>query len=146
MTEPPRDDEVPAPQPNPRPRPYPKGTPPAVVAPEETSAQKSSARVALAVAGAVVLVLTLVVMVLVMTLGPTVLDRAAVERDVAVQFEQLEGVGIDLDCPTEMRVESGAEYTCTGTTAEGEEVVLAIRITDPPDDAEYTWTEVRGGG
>jgi hypothetical protein len=41
-------------------------------------------------------------------------------------------------------VESGAEYTCTGRTAEGEEVTLAIAITDPPDDAEYTWTEVRG--
>jgi Domain of unknown function (DUF4333) len=143
MTEPPRDDEVPEQQPYARPRPYPEGRGPAAYAAEETPAQKSSARVALAVAGGVVLLLTLVVMVLVMTLGSTVLDPAAVERDVAVQFEELEGVGIDLDCPTDMRVESGAEYTCTGTTAEGEEVVLAIRITDPPDDAEYTWTEVR---
>ncbi len=146
MTEPPRDDEVPAPQPHARPRPYPEGRAPAEYGQEEPTAQKSSARVALAVAGAVVLLLTLVVMVLVMTLGPTVLDRAAVERDVAVQFEELEGVAIDLDCPADMRVESGAEYTCTGTTAEGEEVVLAIRITDPPDDAKYTWTEVRDGG
>jgi hypothetical protein len=144
MTEPPRDDEVPAPQPH-RPRPYPEGMAPTSFAPEETPAQKSSARVALAVAGGVVLMLTLVVMVLVMTLGPTVLDRVAVERDVAVQFEELEGVAIDLDCPAEMRVESGAEFTCTGTTAEGEEVALAIRITDPPDDAEYTWTEIRDG-
>jgi hypothetical protein len=144
MTETPRDDEVPAPQPHARPRPYPEGGGPGLQ--EETPTQKRSARVALAVAGGVVLLLTLVVMVLVMTLGPTVLDRAAVERDVAVQFEELEGVAVDLDCPAEMRVESGGEYTCTGTTAEGEEVVLAIRITDPPDDAEYTWTEVRDGG
>ena len=144
MTEPPRDDEVPAPLPH-RPRPYPEGRAPTAYAQEETPAQRSSARVALAVAGAVVLLLTVVVMVLVMTLGPTVLDRAAVERDVAAQFEELEGVAIDLDCPAEMRVESGGEYTCTGTTAEGEEVMLAIRITDPPDDAEYTWTEVRDG-
>jgi hypothetical protein len=113
---------------------------------EDTPAQKRSARVAVAVAGAVVLLLTLVVMVLVMTLGPTVLDRAAVERDVAVQFEELEGVAIDLDCPAEMRVASDAEYRCTGTTAGGEEVVLEIRIADPPDNAEYTWTEVRDGG
>jgi hypothetical protein len=97
-----------------------------------------------AAAGAVLLLLLLLTMVLVMTLGPTVLDRAAVERDVAVQFEELEGVGIDLNCPGEMRVESGAEYTCTGTTDEGEEVELAIQITDPPGDAKYTWTEIRG--
>jgi hypothetical protein len=146
MTGPPRDDEAAAPQPYARPRPYPQGTAPAAFAHEESPAQKRSARVALAVAGAVVLLLTLVVMALVMTLGPTVLDRAAVERDVAVQFEELEGVAIDLNCPGEMRVESGAEYTCTGTTAEGEEVRLAIAITDPPDDARYTWTEIRGGG
>jgi hypothetical protein len=76
-----------------------------------------------------------------LTLGSTVLDPAAVERDVAAQFEQVEGVKIRLNCPDDMKLESGAEYTCTGTTADGEEVRLAIRITDPPGDAKYTWTE-----
>ena len=142
MTEPPRDDQAPAPQPHARPRPYPQGAP-VSFAQEPPPARRSSARVPLAVAGAVVLLLTLLVMVLLMTLGPTVLDRAAVERDVAVQFEELEGVAIDLDCPAEMRVESGAEYACTGTTSDGEEVTLAIQIGDDLD-GDYTWTEVRG--
>ena len=140
MTEPPRDDEAPAPQPH-RPRPHP---PEPSVQHEDHPARTSSATVAAIVAGAVLLLLGVLVVVLAMTLGPTVLDRAAVERDVAAQFEELEGVAIDLNCPDEMRVESGAEYTCTGRTAEGEEVTLVIAVTDPPDDAEYTWTEVRG--
>jgi len=93
--------------------------------------------------GAAVLILALVAVgvVLAMTLGPTVLARSAVERDVAAQFEQLEGVAIDLSCPDEMKVESGAEYTCTGTTADGEEVELAIKIGDELN-GNYTWTEV----
>jgi hypothetical protein len=139
MTEPPRDD-----QPH-RPRPHPQEPAPGSdVQHDHDPARKSSATVAAIVAGAVLLLLAVLVVVLAMTLGPTVLDRAAVERDVAAQFEELEGVAIDLNCPDEMRVESGAEYTCTGRTAEGEEVTIAIAITDPPDDAEYTWTEVRG--
>jgi hypothetical protein len=76
-----------------------------------------------------------------LTLGSRVLDPAAVERDVGAQFEQLEGVKIRLDCPDDMKLQSGAEYTCTGTTADGEKIQLAIQITDPPGDAKYTWTE-----
>ncbi len=79
--------------------------------------------------------------VLVMSLQSTVLDPAAVERDVAAQFEQLEGVAIDLSCPEEMTIESGAEYSCTGTTAAGEEIELAIQIGDELN-GDYTWTEV----
>jgi hypothetical protein len=39
-----------------------------------------------------------------------------------------------------MKVESGATYQCTGTTADGEDVLLHIAITDE-DSAAYTWTE-----
>jgi hypothetical protein len=73
-------------------------------------------------------------------LGGTVLDRAAVERDVAQQFQQREGVAIDLSCAEEMKVREGATYDCTGTTADGEDVSLRIAITDE-DSAAYTWTE-----
>jgi len=79
-------------------------------------------------------------MVLANVLGPTVLNRAAVERDVAEQFEEREGVAIDLTCEAEMRVETGESYPCTGVTADGEEVELQITITDE-NFAEYTWTE-----
>ncbi len=70
----------------------------------------------------------------------TVLDPAAVERDVAAQFEQREGVAIDLTCGEEMKVDEGGSYRCTGVTADGEEVTLQITITDE-EAAAYTWTE-----
>jgi hypothetical protein len=92
-------------------------------------------------AAALILALIAIGVVLAMHLGPTVLDRAAVERDVAAQFEQVEGVAVDLSCPQEMKVESGAEYRCTGTTADGEEVKIAIRIGDERN-GDYTWAEV----
>jgi hypothetical protein len=86
------------------------------------------------------LVLIAGAVVLALSLSSTVLDRNAVERDVAAQFEEREGVAIDLDCAEEMKVESGATYECTGTTADGEDVALRIAITDE-DTAAYTWTE-----
>ncbi|MGY1717726.1 DUF4333 domain-containing protein [Blastococcus sp. SYSU DS0552] len=78
--------------------------------------------------------------VLASTTGPTVLSRSAVERDVAEQFEQREGVAVDLDCDQEMRVEEGATYACIGVTADDEEITLRIEITDA-EGARYTWSE-----
>ncbi|HEV7212180.1 MAG TPA: DUF4333 domain-containing protein [Blastococcus sp.] len=72
--------------------------------------------------------------------GATVLDPAAVERDVAAQFQQREGVAVQLDCPSDMTVDKGAVYTCTGTTAQGENIRLRITVTDATT-AAYTWTE-----
>lgn len=89
---------------------------------------------------AVVLVVIAGVVVLVLALQSTVLDRAAVERDVAAQFEEREGVAIDLVCEDEMQVDSGSTYECTGVTADDEEVTLQIRIEDE-SSAAYTWTE-----
>ena len=102
-------------------------------------AQKSRVGLIAAVTVAILLLIALVV-VLAMTLGRTVLDRAAVERDVAAQFEEREGVAIDLSCAEEMKVRPGATYECTGTTADGEDVTLRIAITDE-ESAAYTWTE-----
>jgi Domain of unknown function (DUF4333) len=86
---------------------------------------------------ALLLVLAVVALV---ALQSTVLDPAAVERDVAAQFEQREGVAIDLTCTEEMEVEEGESYPCSGVTADGEEVDLQITITDE-DSGAYTWTE-----
>ncbi len=86
-------------------------------------------------------VLLLVAVVLARVFADTVLDTGRVEDDVAAQFEELEGVAIDLSCDDEMQVEQGAEYECTGTTADGEEVTLRILITDETT-AAYTWEEV----
>jgi hypothetical protein len=69
----------------------------------------------------------------------TALDPQAVQRDVAEQFQQREGVAVDLRCGDDMTVEAGRSYECSGTTADGEPVTITIDITD--EDANYTWSE-----
>jgi hypothetical protein len=94
------------------------------------------------VAGVVVpAVLLVLAVVLARLLGDTVLDTGRVEDDVAAQFAERYGVAVDLTCDHEMQVEQGADYECTGTTADGEEVTLRIVITDE-QTAAYTWDEV----
>ena len=102
-------------------------------------AQKSKVGL-IAVVAAVALLVIVGVVVLVLSQQSTVLDPSAVERDVAAQFQQREGVAIDLDCGETMKVRSGATYTCKGRTADGESVTLKIAITDAKT-AAYTWTE-----
>jgi Domain of unknown function (DUF4333) len=100
--------------------------------------RRSRTGLVLALAG--VLVAAAVAVVLVLLLSTEVLDRAAVERDVARQFQEREGVAVNLSCDHEMKVERGASYECTGTTAQGEEVRLRITVTDERT-AAYTWSE-----
>jgi hypothetical protein len=71
--------------------------------------------------------------------GGTVLDRGAVERDVAGQFQQREGVAVTLTCPQQMEVRTGGSYRCTGTTATGERVPIRIVVTDA-SRAAYSWS------
>ncbi len=105
----------------------------------EQPPKKSRARL---IAGLVALAALMVLsVVLARLLGDTLLDRGAVERDVAEQFEEREGVAVELDCPEEMTVEADAVYQCTGTTADGEDVTLEVRITEVVT-ASYTWAEV----
>jgi Domain of unknown function (DUF4333) len=106
--------------------------------PSAAPPRRSRTGLVLALAG--VLVAAAVAVVLVALLSTEVLDRAAVERDVARQFQQREGVAVDLSCDHEMTVERGASYECTGTTAQGEEVRLRITVTDERT-AAYTWSE-----
>jgi hypothetical protein len=102
--------------------------------------KKSRVRL-IAIVTTVLLLLIAGSVVAALTLGRTLLDRVAVQRDVAAQFEEREGVGIDLDCPSDMQVEDGATYRCSGTTDDGEKVTLRITIEDA-EGARYTWTEV----
>jgi hypothetical protein len=87
--------------------------------------------VALAIAGGLAL--------LVYVLSSTILDRAAVEAAVAGQFEEREGVALDLACDERMIVRPGADYECEGSTADGEDVEILITVTD--EDGSYTWAE-----
>ena len=107
--------------------------------PAGAPAEKSKVGLIALVTGGLLLVIAVVV-VLVLSLQSTVLDPAAVERDVAAQFQEREGVSIELDCGDDMEVTQGATYECTGTTADGESVTLRIAITDE-QSAAYTWTE-----
>jgi hypothetical protein len=101
--------------------------------------QKSKVGLIAVLTGVALLVIAAVV-VMVMTLRSTVLDAASAERDVAAQFEQREGVAIELHCPDHMEVRAGATYVCRGKTADGESVTLRLAITDEKT-AAYTWTE-----
>ena len=94
------------------------------------------------IAGLVGLLVLVVVAVLLFVFlgGSTVLDPAAVERDVSAQFQDREGVAVQLDCPDDMEVSANATYECSGTTERGEDVTLQIAITDE-ESAAYTWTE-----
>jgi hypothetical protein len=66
-----------------------------------------------------------------------ILDRSAVEAAVSLQFEQREGVAVNLACAGRMVVAAGATYPCDGATADGEEIQIEVRLTD--DSGAYTW-------
>lgn len=113
--------------------PQPAWGPPAPAARDRTRTLLIAAlvAVALAIAGGLAL--------LVYVLSATILDRTAVETAVAQQFEEREGVGLDLACDERMIVRPGADYECEGTTADGEDVEILITVTD--DEGAYTWAE-----
>jgi uncharacterized membrane protein len=113
------------------------GAPPGYGAPSAPP-KKSRTGLFLGVIG--VVAVAAVAVLLVLLLRSEMLDRGRVQQDVAQQFQQREGVAIDLSCPAEMKVEQGATYDCTGTTEQGEDVTLRITITDE-DSAAYTWSE-----
>jgi hypothetical protein len=102
-------------------------------------AKKSKAPLIAGLVGLLVLVVV-AVLLFVFLGGSTVLDPAAVERDVSAQFQEREGVPVQLDCPDDMEVSANATYECSGTTERGEQVTLQIAITDE-ESAAYTWTE-----
>jgi Domain of unknown function (DUF4333) len=72
-------------------------------------------------------------------LGATRLDPDAVQRDVAAQFEQREGVALDLSCDQTMTVTDGAVYECDGTTADDDPVTITITLDG--EDGDYTWAD-----
>ncbi|WP_164700167.1 DUF4333 domain-containing protein [Modestobacter sp. KNN46-3] len=81
--------------------------------------------------------LVVVALTLPSPLGATRLDPAAVERAVADQFEDREGVALDLNCEDELPVRAGATYSCAGRTVDGEPVSITITLTG--EDGDYTW-------
>ncbi|CAN5342448.1 hypothetical protein BH24ACT9_BH24ACT9_09710 [soil metagenome] len=102
-------------------------------------AKKRNTGLIVAFAAIAVVVIALAILVPTVFLAKTVLDTTVVQRDVAGQFQEQEGVGIELSCPTDMEVEVSRTYECTGTTADSEDVTLVIEISD--EVGNYTWQE-----
>ncbi len=86
-----------------------------------------------------VVLIALAIVLPTFVLNKTVLDSTSVQQDVAVQFEDQEGVSVELTCPADMEVEVSKTYECTGTTADAEDVTLVIEITD--ENGNYSWQE-----
>jgi hypothetical protein len=63
-----------------------------------------------------------------------------VQRDVARQFQDDQGVPISLTCDRRMPLVTGATYHCRGVTGAGEAVTITITITDARA-ATYTWSD-----
>jgi hypothetical protein len=123
-----------------RPTPFPThGAPPDAGPPYAPPARKSHVGPIAAVTALLVLLIAGGT-ALALALEPTVLDTAAVERDVAIQFGDRAGVAVQLTCPRDMEVQAGATHECRGITADDEDVTLRITITDDKS-AAYTWTE-----
>ncbi len=66
-------------------------------------------------------------------------DLVTVQNAVAAQFEGVEGVGIEVYCPSDMVVRTGATYECAAFTDDDEPVTLIIEITNR--HGGYTWHE-----
>ena len=100
---------------------------------------KKSKTVLWVAVGAAVIVAAVVFVLVRFVLVTEILDPAKVQEDVAAQFEDQEGVSIELNCPSDMVVEVGRTYECTGTTADSEDVTLVIEIS--AENGDYTWQE-----
>jgi hypothetical protein len=108
--------------------------------PHTVSPRRSRARFVVGVVAAAGVVLLTLALTRWLGLGPTLLDTGQVERDVAAQFEEEHRLSVELECPRRMEVSADAVYECTGTTQDGDEVDIEIRIAD--EDGAYTWLEV----
>jgi hypothetical protein len=72
-------------------------------------------------------------------LGGTRLDPDAVARDVAAQYQEREGVALDLSCAQTMTVADGRTYECDGRTADGDPVTITLTLSGT--DGDYTWSD-----
>ena len=96
------------------------------------------------IAGIVALVVVVVVALLLILptpigLGKTLFDNQAMAADIATQYQNEFGIGIDVTCPAGEEVRAGSTFSCTGKTADGDDVTLAIKVTNGSGD--YTWSE-----
>lgn len=96
-------------------------------------------RYGLVLALAVAAVLAVGLVLLVVRELPRGLDPAAVEREVAAEYEERTGVAVEVRCPEEMPENSGEVQPCEGARPDGEVVYIEIQIADPGEDVDYHW-------
>ena len=66
------------------------------------------------------------------------LDVAGLETQLGTQLNaQLNTTGITVDCPDDVKAESGGELDCIGTVSTGETFTIHVKQTD--GDGHVTW-------
>jgi hypothetical protein len=69
------------------------------------------------------------------------LDSGGLETELGTQLNtRLETTGITVDCPDDLKAETGNEFVCTGTVSTGE--TLTINVTQTDDEGNVTWEVV----
>jgi hypothetical protein len=69
------------------------------------------------------------------------LDSEGLETELGTQMNtKLETTGITVDCPEDIKAESGAEFDCTGTVPDAGTVT--IRVTQTDGDGHVNWEVV----
>jgi hypothetical protein len=72
------------------------------------------------------------------------LDIGGLEAQLGNQLNsQLDTTGITVDCPDDVKAESGDEFDCTGTVSTGETLSIHVKQTDA--DGHVTWEIVDAG-
>jgi Domain of unknown function (DUF4333) len=66
------------------------------------------------------------------------LDIGGLETQLANQMNtQLDTTGITVDCPDDIKAETGGEFDCTGTVPDAGTVTIHVKQTD--SDGHVTW-------
>lgn len=69
------------------------------------------------------------------------LDIGGLETQLGNQLNtKLETTGITVDCPDDVKAQSGSEFDCTGTISTGE--TITIRVTQTDGKGKVTWEVV----
>jgi hypothetical protein len=73
------------------------------------------------------------------------LDTEGLQAQIANQLNtQLQTTGITVDCPDDIKAESGNEFQCTGTVPDSGTITINVKQTDA--EGHVTWEVVDGTG
>ena len=93
-----------------------------------------NARIIILVAGVVAVLVVAGVVLALTKFNKKVFDSAALNKDIATQYNDRFGEKIEVDCPKNTQVKKGASFTCD---IAGRDNTIEVKITS--DDGDYTW-------